>query len=65
MRAALEVALFVAALALLLTVAKGLAPVFPALAGVLRALVNPIVLGLALAIFLLLRVARPARDRAS
>ncbi len=63
MRAALQIVLFVAALALLLVVAKGLSPVFPALGVVLRALANPIVLGLALAIFLLLRIARPARDR--
>lgn len=61
MRILAEIALFVLGLAALLVVARGLAPVAPAAAGALRMLLNPIVLVLLVALFLLVRIGRGRR----
>lgn len=62
-RVALEVGLFVAALALLGLIAKGLGPVAPALAGLLRFAIHPLGILLLLALFLLLRLGGSRRRR--
>lgn len=63
MRILLEIALWVVAIALLLTVGKGLGPV----SGIARALFSPVAIGLLIAFFFLLRWRRSssAPDRSS
>jgi hypothetical protein len=57
----LEVALLVLALAAVHLVARGLQPAVPALAGVLRGLLHPLVLALVAACVLLIRHRRTGR----
>lgn len=71
-RIALEVLVWIAGFALLTTLSRGLAPVAPAVAGALRAMLNPFFLAVVFGAFVLWRLgrggrrtARPGSDRES
>jgi len=58
-----EIAFLVLGVAAVLVVARGLAPIAPAAAGVLRALLHPAVLAMLVALFVLFRIGRSRRGR--
>ncbi len=56
MRALIQIFLFVAALGSLLVIAKGITPIFPAAAAIIRFALNPIGIILLIALFFLMRL---------
>ncbi len=58
-----QIAITLAAVALIMVVARGITPVFPALGGVLRGLLHPVVLLGLVGILLLLRLGPSRRSR--
>ena len=60
-----EIALLVLGIGLAMVITRGLGPVAPALAGMLRVLINPIVLALLVALFVLFRMRRGSRGTKS
>ena len=58
MRAVLQIVLFVFGIGVIALLARGLGPVFPAAAAVLRGLLHPVTIVLALGLLLLIRAGR-------